>query len=68
VSPSHALKTYGRTLYQLIFAIITIVLVLALAYVLNISGMTITLGRWMAEAGGVFDGAPWRARRVSGSG
>ncbi len=52
--PAAALASYLKTLSDLRFAIITIVLVLAFAYVLNQSGMTITLGRWMAQAGGAF--------------
>jgi lactate permease len=54
VRPGAAVATYFKTLSDLRFAIITIVLVLAFAYVLNQSGMTISLGRWMAQAGGAF--------------
>jgi lactate permease len=49
-----ALKAYGTTLYQLRWAIVTVMAVLALAFVMNASGQTITLGTWMARAGGVF--------------
>jgi lactate permease len=49
-----ALKAYGATLYQLRWAIVTVMAVLALAFVMNASGQTITLGTWMARAGGVF--------------
>ena len=49
-----ALKAYGTTLYQLRWAIVTVMAVLALAFVMNASGQTITLGTWMAGAGGVF--------------
>ncbi|ULP40299.1 L-lactate permease [Mycobacterium lentiflavum] len=49
-----AIKAYGATLYQLRWAILTVMAVLALAFVMNASGQTITLGTWMAGAGGAF--------------
>ncbi|BCZ24265.1 L-lactate permease [Mycobacterium senriense] len=49
-----ALKAYGATLYQLRWAIVTVMAVLAVAFVMNASGQTITLGTWMAGAGGAF--------------
>jgi lactate permease len=49
-----ALKAYGATLRQLRWAIVTVMAVLALAFVMNASGQTITLGTWMAGAGGAF--------------
>jgi lactate permease len=49
-----ALKAYGATLYQLRWAIVTVMAVLALAFVMNASGQTITLGTWMAGAGSAF--------------
>jgi lactate permease len=49
-----ALGTYLKTLDQLKFAIITVAAVLGLAYVMNLTGMTTTLGRWVAGSGGVF--------------
>ncbi len=54
VRPATALRVYGRTLDQLKWAILTVMAVLALAYVMNMSGMTITLGTWAAGAGGFF--------------
>jgi lactate permease len=54
VSVPSALKAYGATLHQLRWAIITVMAVLALAFVMNLSGQTITLGTWMAAAGGAF--------------
>ena len=48
------LKAYGATLYQLRWAIVTVMAVLALAFVMVASGQTITLGTWMAGAGGAF--------------
>jgi len=52
--PGRALRVYGQTLDQLKWAILTVAAVLALAYVMNQSGQTITLGLWIAGAGGVF--------------
>jgi lactate permease len=49
-----ALRAYGRTLAQLKFAILTVMAVLALAFVMNESGETQTLGLWLAGAGGLF--------------
>jgi lactate permease len=49
-----ALRSYVATLVQLRSAIITVMAVLALAYVMNLSGETITLGTWAAGAGGFF--------------
>jgi lactate permease len=54
LSVPRAVKAYGATLVQLRFAIATVMLVLALAFVMNLSGQTITLGTWMAAAGGAF--------------
>jgi lactate permease len=47
------LRVYGRSLDQLKWATLTVATVLALAYVMNLSGQTITLGLWIAGAGGV---------------
>ena len=54
VSPIRALRIYGRTLAELKWAIVTVCAVLAIAYVMNMSGQTITLGTWAAGAGGAF--------------
>jgi lactate permease len=54
IRPALAVRTYGRTLAQLKWAIVTVCSVLALAYVMNLSGQTITLGTWVAGAGGFF--------------
>jgi lactate permease len=54
LSVPRAIKAYGATLVQLRFAIVTVMVVLALAFVMNLSGQTITLGTWMAGAGGAF--------------
>ncbi|MBV8965078.1 MAG: L-lactate permease, partial [Mycobacteriaceae bacterium] len=49
-----AMKAYATTLHQLRWAIVTVMAVLALAFVMNASAQTITLGTWMAGAGGLF--------------
>jgi lactate permease len=54
VSPGRALKAFAATFEQLKWAILTVAAVLALAYVMNQSGQTITLGLWAAGAGGIF--------------
>jgi len=54
ISPATGLKTFADTLRQLAPAIVTVMAVLALAYVMNQSGQTITLGRWLAGAGAFF--------------
>jgi lactate permease len=54
VAPTRALAIYAATLKQLRWAIVTVCSVLALAYVMNLSGQTITLGMWAAGAGAFF--------------
>jgi lactate permease len=54
LSPGRAVRVFGRTLDQLKWAIVTVASVLALAYVMNQSGQTITLGLWAAGAGAFF--------------
>jgi lactate permease len=54
VSPLRAVRIFGQTLYQIRWAIFTVCTVLAIAYVMNMSGQTITLGTWAAGAGGFF--------------
>jgi lactate permease len=54
VSARRALEAYVATLNQLKFAILTVATVLALAYVMNLSGQTITIGNWLAGAGTAF--------------
>ena len=54
VGIGRAARIYGRTLSQLKYAILTVMTVLALAFVMNQSGETKTLGLWMAGAGGLF--------------
>jgi lactate permease len=54
VSPGRAIRVLGATLDQLKWAIVTVAAVLGLAYVMNQSGQTITLGLWAAGAGDAF--------------
>ncbi|WNG87648.1 L-lactate permease [Mycobacterium sp. ITM-2016-00317] len=54
LSVPRAVKAYGVTLHQLRWAIVTVMTVLALAFVMNLSGQTITLGTFMAAAGAAF--------------
>jgi lactate permease len=52
--PSRALRAWFDTVYELRWAILTVASVLSLAFVMNFSGETITLGLWLAGAGGFF--------------
>jgi lactate permease len=54
VSPSRALTAYKDTYVELKWALLTVMAVLGLAYVMNQSGQTGTLGALLAETGGVF--------------
>ena len=54
ISPAKALKAYGETYRQLAAAIVTVMAVLGLAYVMNASGETATLGKWLAASGSLF--------------
>ncbi len=54
VRPAQVVGIYGETLKKLGSAIVTVCAVLALAYVMNFSGQTVTLGTWAAGAGGFF--------------
>jgi lactate permease len=54
ISPAKAFKAWLDTWRQLLTAIVTVMAVLALAYVMNDSGQTGTLGNWMAGAGAAF--------------
>jgi lactate permease len=71
IAPGRAARTYGATLDQLKWAILTVASVLGIAYVMNQSGQTSTLGLWVAGAGGIFAlFAPiigWLGTAVTGS-
>ncbi|WP_432035486.1 L-lactate permease [Streptomyces cucumeris] len=47
-------RAYGDTVRQFRWTIVTVTAVLALAYVMNLSGQTVTLGLLLAETGGAF--------------
>jgi lactate permease len=54
IRPRIAFEAYRETLDQLKWAILTVAAVLALAYVMNQSGQTTTIGMWAAGAGSAF--------------
>ena len=54
LSPKAAAAEYGRTLRQLRWTIVTVSTVLALSFVMNLSGQTASLGFALASAGGFF--------------
>jgi len=54
VSAKRALRCYGEALKQIRWAVVSISVVLALSYVMNISGMALELGVMAAGAGGAF--------------
>jgi lactate permease len=71
LSPAVAAREYGTTAYRLRWAFLTVASVLALAYVMNLSGQTITIGYWIAATGAFFAFlAPvlgWLGTAVTGS-
>jgi len=54
VSPGRALAAMGRTYDELKWAILTVMAVLGLAYVMNLSGQTASLGAYLAGTGAFF--------------
>lgn len=54
VSPRRGLRIYGETLVQLRPTIVTVTAVLALSFVMNLSGQTTTLGAALASTGPFF--------------
>ncbi|NYD43416.1 L-lactate permease [Nocardioides panaciterrulae] len=54
ISPAKALGTYVNTYRELSRAIVTVMAVLGLAYVMNGSGETTSLGVWLAGAGSFY--------------
>ena len=54
VSPAGAAREYFTTAYKLRWAFLTVAAVLALAYVMNQSGQTLTIGNWIAATGAFF--------------
>ena len=47
-------KEIGATAYRMRFSALTIIMVLALAYVMNYSGQTVAMGTFVAGLGGVY--------------
>lgn len=54
VSASDVIKEVGATLFKLRYSLLTVASVLALAYVMNFSGQTISIGTWIAGTGAAF--------------
>ncbi len=54
ISVAKAVRAYVDTYRDLLAAIVTVMAVLGLAYVMNASGETATLGAWLAGAGSAF--------------
>ena len=54
ISASQGLRIYWETLKQLRWTIVTVTSVLALSFVMNLSGQTTSLGLALASAGGFF--------------
>ena len=54
ISPGKALRSLGKVVVDFRYTILTVVAVLALAYVMNFSGQTGTLGTALAETGALF--------------
>ena len=71
ISPMVAAREYGATAFRLRWAFLTVASVLALAYVMNQSGQTLTIGYWIAATGAFFAFlAPvlgWLGTAVTGS-
>ncbi|GGX75279.1 L-lactate permease [Streptomyces anandii] len=63
--------SYAATVRQFRWTIVTVMAVLALAYVMNLSGQTVTLGLFLAQAGGAYallsPVAGWLGVAVTGS-
>ena len=54
VRPAVALRAFGAALVQVRWALPTIFMILAIAYIMNWSGQTTTLGRFLAGAGSAY--------------
>ncbi|WP_224402819.1 L-lactate permease [Pseudonocardia sp. ICBG1034] len=54
LTPATAVREFTATAYKLRFAFLTVATVLALAYVMNLSGQTISIGTWIAGTGAAF--------------
>jgi lactate permease len=49
-----AIREIGATIYRMRFSALTIILVLSLAYVMNFSGQTMSIGQFLAGSGAAF--------------
>ena len=71
MSMGGAFKALGSTFNRMRFSSLTIILVLALAYVMNFSGQTISIGQCLAHTGGLFallsPALGWVGTAVTGS-
>jgi len=71
LSAGNAVRIYGKTLYQMRVMVPTVFAVLGVAFVMNFSGQTITLGRWLANTGQAFaflsGGIGWLGVAITGS-
>ncbi|GAB2826346.1 L-lactate permease [Streptomyces daliensis] len=54
IGPARAARELVSTVVTLRWALLTVASVLALAYVMNLSGQTITIGTWIAGTGAAF--------------
>jgi lactate permease len=54
ISPATAVSEFAATVVRMRWAILTVASVLALAYVMNLSGQTVTIGTWIAGSGAAF--------------
>jgi lactate permease len=54
LSIGDAVQEIGRTIFKMRWAGLTIITVLALAYVMNNSGQTVSIGTWLAGTGSFF--------------
>nr|WP_249777200.1 L-lactate permease [Arthrobacter sp. C9C5] len=54
LSVGDAVQEIGRTIFKMRWAGLTIITVLALAYVMNNSGQTVSIGTWLAGTGSFF--------------
>ncbi|MBD8043287.1 L-lactate permease [Arthrobacter sp. Sa2BUA2] len=54
MSVGNGVAEIGRTVWNMRWAALTILSVLSLAYVMNFSGQTVSIGTWLAGTGGFF--------------
>lgn len=71
ITMGEAVKAIGTTFYKMRFSVLTIVLVLSLAYVMNFSGQTISIGQFLSGSGPLFPAISpvlgWVGTAVTGS-